>query len=116
LSVASATVIGYETSSKSEAGSEADDADDDDGTIAPFDSERPGLAPAAPTRTAAEALAIAVEHLAFCPDDIWQGYDTMLEERTWLMERFETESLALMPGQKVRATVLSHQPWDVTRP
>lgn len=29
------------------------------------------------------------------------------------MERFETESLALMPGQKVRANVLSHHPWGV---
>ncbi len=30
------------------------------------------------------------------------------------MERFETESLALMPGQKVRARVLGHHPWGVT--
>ena len=29
------------------------------------------------------------------------------------MERFETESLALMPGQRVRAEVLSHEPWGV---
>ncbi|MGW4651488.1 hypothetical protein [Kitasatospora sp. NPDC004289] len=29
------------------------------------------------------------------------------------MERFETESLALMPGQRVRANVLSHHPWGV---
>ena len=29
------------------------------------------------------------------------------------MERFETASLALMPGQKVQATVLSHHPWGV---
>ncbi|MFB7341663.1 hypothetical protein ACFCZ6_16540 [Streptomyces hydrogenans] len=29
------------------------------------------------------------------------------------MERFETESLALMPGQKVQARVLSHHPWGV---
>ncbi|MFE2975677.1 hypothetical protein [Streptomyces sp. NPDC059258] len=29
------------------------------------------------------------------------------------MERFETGSLALMPGQKVQATILSHQPWGV---
>jgi hypothetical protein len=29
------------------------------------------------------------------------------------MERFETESLALMPGQRVRAGVLSHHPWGV---
>ena len=29
------------------------------------------------------------------------------------MERFETESLALLPGQKVRAEVLSHHPWGV---
>jgi hypothetical protein len=30
-----------------------------------------------------------------------------------LMERFETESLALLPGQRVRAKILSHQPWGV---
>lgn len=29
------------------------------------------------------------------------------------MDRFETESLALMPGQKVQAKILSHQPWGV---
>lgn len=29
------------------------------------------------------------------------------------LERFETESLALMPGQKVQARVLSHHPWGV---
>jgi hypothetical protein len=29
------------------------------------------------------------------------------------MERFETKSLVLMPGQKVQATVLSHHPWGV---
>ncbi|MFE5598425.1 hypothetical protein ACFQ8O_04440 [Streptomyces coelicoflavus] len=29
------------------------------------------------------------------------------------MERFETDSLALMPGQKVQARVLSHHPWGV---
>ncbi|WP_338903343.1 hypothetical protein [Streptomyces nigra] len=29
------------------------------------------------------------------------------------MERFETESLALMPGQKVQARVLSHHLWGV---
>jgi hypothetical protein len=33
--------------------------------------------------------------------------------RKWLMERFETESLALMPGQKVPVKVLSHHPWGV---
>jgi hypothetical protein len=27
------------------------------------------------------------------------------------MTRFETESMALLPGQRVRATVLSHHPW-----
>jgi hypothetical protein len=30
-----------------------------------------------------------------------------------VVERFETESLALMPGQRVRAGVLSHHPWGV---
>ncbi|WP_245240275.1 hypothetical protein [Streptomyces erythrochromogenes] len=29
------------------------------------------------------------------------------------VERFETVSLALMPGQRVRAKVLSHQPWGL---
>ncbi|MFE4330483.1 hypothetical protein ACFRQM_13765 [Streptomyces sp. NPDC056831] len=29
------------------------------------------------------------------------------------MERFETKSLALMPGQPDRAKVLSHHPWGV---
>ncbi|MFE7098421.1 hypothetical protein [Streptomyces erythrochromogenes] len=29
------------------------------------------------------------------------------------VERFETGSLPLMPGQRVRAKVLSHQPWGV---
>jgi hypothetical protein len=29
------------------------------------------------------------------------------------MERFETESLALLPGQRVQARVLSHHPWGV---
>lgn len=29
------------------------------------------------------------------------------------MARFETASLALMPGQKVQATVLSHHPWGM---
>ena len=29
------------------------------------------------------------------------------------MERFETASMALMPGQKVRAKVVSHHPWGV---
>jgi hypothetical protein len=30
-----------------------------------------------------------------------------------LTDRFETESLALMPGQKVQAKVLSHHPWGL---
>ena len=29
------------------------------------------------------------------------------------MDRFETQSMALMPGQKIRARVLSHHPWGV---
>lgn len=29
------------------------------------------------------------------------------------MDRFETASLPIMPGQRVRATVLSHQPWGL---
>jgi hypothetical protein len=29
------------------------------------------------------------------------------------MERFETESLALLPGQRVRARILSREPWGV---
>lgn len=34
-------------------------------------------------------------------------------DRERSMERFETESLGLMPGQHVRARVLSHHPWGV---
>ncbi len=30
------------------------------------------------------------------------------------MERFETESLAFLPGQRVRARILDHHPWGVT--
>jgi hypothetical protein len=30
------------------------------------------------------------------------------------MDRFETASLALLPGQRVRATVLAHHPWGFT--
>ena len=29
------------------------------------------------------------------------------------MERFETESLALLPGQRVQARILRHEPWGV---
>ncbi|WP_290057105.1 hypothetical protein [Amycolatopsis solani] len=29
------------------------------------------------------------------------------------MDRFETKSFALMPGQRVEATILSHHPWGV---
>lgn len=32
---------------------------------------------AAPPRTTAEALAVAAEHYAFCPDNVWDGYDTI---------------------------------------
>ncbi|OKK05808.1 hypothetical protein AMK26_06715 [Streptomyces sp. CB03234] len=32
---------------------------------------------AAPPRTIADALAVAAEHYAFCPDNIWDGYDTL---------------------------------------
>jgi hypothetical protein len=37
-----------------------------------------------------------------------------VQEDGAVMDRFETESLALMPGQRVRATVLSHHPWGLT--
>jgi hypothetical protein len=40
------------------------------------------------------------------------GEDLQVEEER-LMERFETKSLALMPGQLVQAKVLSHHPWGV---
>jgi hypothetical protein len=36
-----------------------------------------------------------------------------LREDAAIMERFETESLALIPGQRVRVKVLSHHPWGV---
>ncbi|MET9799146.1 DUF4253 domain-containing protein [Streptomyces sp. NPDC006368] len=32
---------------------------------------------AAPPRTMAGALAVAAEHYAFCPDNVWDGYDTI---------------------------------------
>ncbi|MBT3166487.1 DUF4253 domain-containing protein [Streptomyces sp. Vc74B-19] len=32
---------------------------------------------AAPPQTLDEALAVAAEHFAFCPDNIWQGYETI---------------------------------------
>jgi hypothetical protein len=34
---------------------------------------------AAPPTTLAEARALAAEHFAFCPDNLWQGGDTVLE-------------------------------------
>ncbi len=40
-------------------------------------ADRMDLSVASPPRTTAEALAVAAEHFAFCPDNIWQGYDTM---------------------------------------
>jgi hypothetical protein len=33
------------------------------------------LSVAAPPTTLDEALLIAAEHFAFCPDNIWQGYE-----------------------------------------
>ncbi|MEU9403617.1 DUF4253 domain-containing protein [Streptomyces sp. NPDC048242] len=35
------------------------------------------LSVAAPPQTLDEALAVAVEHFAFCPDNVWQGYETL---------------------------------------
>ncbi|MEV5604658.1 DUF4253 domain-containing protein [Streptomyces sp. NPDC052299] len=35
------------------------------------------LSVAAPPQTPDEALAVAAEHFAFCPDNIWQGYETI---------------------------------------
>ncbi|MEV6589818.1 DUF4253 domain-containing protein [Streptomyces acidicola] len=35
------------------------------------------LSVAAPPQTMEEALAVAAEHFAFCPDNVWQGYETM---------------------------------------
>lgn len=37
------------------------------------------LSVAAPPTTLAEAQALAAEHFAFCPDNLWQGSDTVLE-------------------------------------
>ncbi|MER8041784.1 DUF4253 domain-containing protein [Streptomyces sp. NPDC094032] len=39
--------------------------------------DRLDLSVAAPPQTVEEALAIAVEHLAFCPDNIWQEHETL---------------------------------------
>jgi hypothetical protein len=46
----------------------------------------------------------------------WYRLDAgrFVREDAVIMERFETESLALMPGQRVRARVLSHHRWGVT--
>ncbi|WP_030299115.1 DUF4253 domain-containing protein [Streptomyces katrae] len=35
------------------------------------------LSVAAPPQTLDEALAVAAEHFAFCPDNIWQGYESI---------------------------------------
>jgi hypothetical protein len=35
------------------------------------------LSVAAPPQTLNEALVVAAEHFAFCPDNIWQGYETI---------------------------------------
>lgn len=35
------------------------------------------LSVATPPQTLAEALPIAAEHFAFCPDNVWQGYETL---------------------------------------
>lgn len=47
-------------------------------------ADRLHLSVAAPPRTPAEALPVAAEHFAFCPDTIWQGYDTI---RAYVEER-----------------------------
>jgi hypothetical protein len=39
--------------------------------------------------------------------------DRVVREDGRVMERFEAESLGLLPGQRVRARVLSHHPWGV---
>jgi uncharacterized protein DUF4253 len=39
--------------------------------------DRLDLSVAAPPRTAREALAVAAEHFAFCPDNVWLGYETI---------------------------------------
>jgi Domain of unknown function (DUF4253) len=44
---------------------------------AALSSDRLHLAVAAPPRTVEEALPIAAEHFAFCPDNITQGYETI---------------------------------------
>jgi hypothetical protein len=48
------------------------------------------LSVAAPPRTEDDALHVAAEHFAFCPDNVWQGSGTLtdyardiLGERTW---------------------------------
>lgn len=35
------------------------------------------LSVATPPQTLDEALAVAAEHFAFCPDNVWQGYETI---------------------------------------
>ncbi|MFF3321165.1 DUF4253 domain-containing protein [Streptomyces sp. NPDC002889] len=41
--------------------------------------DRLDLSVAAPPRTMDEALAVAAEHHAFCPDNVWQEYETIRE-------------------------------------
>ncbi|MFK4224856.1 DUF4253 domain-containing protein [Streptomyces sp. NPDC019890] len=41
--------------------------------------DRLDVSVAAPPRTMPAALAVAAEHHAFCPDNVWQGYDTIRE-------------------------------------
>jgi hypothetical protein len=42
-----------------------------------LETDRLHLSVAAPPRTTAEALAVAAEHFALCPDTVWQGYGTL---------------------------------------
>ncbi|MGW6753788.1 DUF4253 domain-containing protein [Streptomyces sp. NPDC055006] len=39
------------------------------------------LSVAAPPQTLDKALAVAAEHFAFCPDNIWQGYGPSVSTR-----------------------------------
>ncbi|WP_149182353.1 DUF4253 domain-containing protein [Streptomyces sp. TRM49041] len=48
------------------------------------------LSVAAPPRTWEHALAVAAEHHAFCPDNVWQGADSLEEYATeWVLNQTE---------------------------
>ncbi|WP_432020488.1 DUF4253 domain-containing protein [Streptomyces sp. 1222.5] len=62
------------------------------------------LSVAAPPQTLDEALAVAVEHFAFCPDNIWQGYESIrLYAEEALVDQFKARaSRGIAPDSPLR--------------